>query len=296
MGVVSTFPSLSSLFANAEKDVVALTNLVFVLRRVAFPFASSFHTNLLPHLWSFPLPPSPRPSKLLLTAVLAASTLLHPSPQITPLHVQASHLLDLALSDLVLAPLRPPPPNRDAGSKPSEPGELDDIVGLCVTMTWLVGLEGGGGGGRRGEVLMGLAWRLAADKCLRGGKVAEEHRKRVWELVQVSFPTLPSVPSVSFSRRRELESNRRVADFNFSFLLLSFFNAFSSSTVYGLPSSDNRTHSLLTHPLSTSPPRKPSSGSALPHDSRNTTSLPSRGCSFEDHAWPHLLLRGEIVS
>lgn len=74
-------------------------------------------------------------------------------------------------------------------------------------MTWLVGLEGGGetGGGRRGEVLMGLAWRLAADRCLRGGKVGEEHRKRVWELVQVS----PSVLRLSSRVSRRFEITRR---------------------------------------------------------------------------------------
>ena len=145
----------------------------------------SFHASVLPQLWSFPLPPSSRPSKLLLAAILATATVLHPSPQISALHPQAMHLLDLALSDLVLAPLRS---SRTSSSDPSAEGELDDIVGLCIAVTWLVGLEGSESSSstRKGDVLMSLAWRLATDRCRRGGQIGEEPRKRVWELVQVS--------------------------------------------------------------------------------------------------------------
>lgn len=119
--------------------------------------------------------------------MLATATLLHPSAEVSSLNLQTFHLLDLALSDLVLAPLRPAQPRRDSSSS-SDPGDLDDIVGLCIAMTWLTGFEGGkdATGGRRGEMLMGLAWRMASDRCLSSGKAAEEHRKRVWELVQVS--------------------------------------------------------------------------------------------------------------
>ena len=135
---------------------------------------------------------------LFLASILATATLLHPVPDISALHQQTVHLLDLALSDLVTASVRLRAQHSSDQERSLPTGYWDDIVGLCIAVTWLVGPEQSSTGGNtpRGDVLMALAWRLATDKCrATGSPVDDEARKRVWELVQVSL----LAPSLSWT-------------------------------------------------------------------------------------------------
>lgn len=93
-----------------------------------------FVGRVLPQsLYGCSLPSSPRPSPLLLSAVLAISSRLHPSPALSNLHPSLLLLFQLAVTDLlgVALSVNPRP------TVPYPAGDLDDIVGLVLASLWL---------------------------------------------------------------------------------------------------------------------------------------------------------------